>query len=107
MHGNFILGIIGVIVGLGLVFNKTRGDLDKSANFAGFGILVVSLFFILFSFIRIVPAGTVGIVDLFGKVHAEERTPGLNLVNPFAKLIIFNVKTEEVKEVMTVPSKLT
>lgn len=105
MHGNFILGLIGIVVGLGLIFNKQNDQYGKGSKAAGFGILLVALFFITFSFIRIVPAGTVGIVDLFGKVNHAERKPGLNLVNPFAKLIIFNTKTEEVKEVMTVPSK--
>lgn len=106
MHGNFILGLIGVAVGLMLIFNKMKHhDYNKTTNAAGMIILTVAVFFILFSFIRIVPAGTVGIVDLFGKVASAERKPGLNLVNPFARLIIFNTKTEEVKEVMTVPSK--
>jgi len=94
------------VVGLGLVFNRvSQSEYGKTSKVAGGVILAASLFFILFSFIRIVPAGTVGIVDVFGKVNHTERRPGLNLVNPFAKLIIFNTKTEEVKEVMTVPSK--
>lgn len=80
-------------------------DYDKSSKIAGGAILAVSLFFILFSFIWIVPVGTVGIVDVFGKVNHTERMPGLNLVNSFVKLVVFNIKTEEVKEVMTVPSK--
>ncbi len=106
MHGNFIFGIIALIFGIGLVTSRMQHkDYDKSTNVIGSVFIVVAAFLILFSFIRIVPAGTVGIVDLFGKVSEEERMPGLNLVNPFAKMIIFNTKTEEVKEVMVVPSK--
>jgi len=106
MHGNFILGLIGIVIGSSLIFNRMKNhDYDKTTNAAGFVIVAVALFFIIFSFIRIVPAGTVGIVDLFGKVASAERKSGLNLVNPFARLVIFNIKTEEVKEVMVVPSK--
>jgi len=106
MHGNFILGLIGVVIGFSLILNKMKNhDYDKTTNAAGFIILSVAVLFIIFSFIRIVPAGTVGIVDLFGKVSSAERKSGLNFVNPFARLVIFNTKTEEVKEVMVVPSQ--
>jgi len=106
MHGNFIFGIIALVLGIGLVATRMQHkDYDKSTNVIGTVFIVAAAFLIIFSFIRIVPAGTVGIVDLFGKVSETERKPGLNLVNPFAKLVIFNTKTEEVKEVMVVPSK--
>ncbi len=106
MHGNFIFGIIALVFGLGLVMSRMQHkDYDKSTNIVGSVFIVVAVFLILFSFVRIVPAGTVGIVDLFGNASEHERKPGLNLVNPFAKLVIFNTKTEEVKEVMVVPSK--
>src|SRR5690349_895741 len=33
-----------------------------------------------------VPAGSMGVVTLFGKVQPEVLSPGLSLVNPFAKV---------------------
>lgn len=101
MYLNLVWGIIGLVVSIGLIFS----NIGRGKNQAGYLILAISLVLILTSFIRIVPAGTVGIVDLFGKVSQEERQSGLNFINPFAKLEIMNIKTEEIKEVMTVPSK--
>jgi prohibitin 1 len=106
MHLNFIWGIIILIIGLSLLFTKMmHPDYDKTTNILGAGAILFSLILIIFSFVRIVPAGTVGVFDLFGKVSDVERMPGLNIVNPFAKLLIMNVKTEEVTEIMNVPSK--
>jgi len=103
---NFIFGIIGIIIGLSLIFSKVKHpQYDKSAAGAGYIILLIAAFFVVSSLIRIVPAGTVGVFDLFGKVSDTERKSGLNVVNPFAKLEIMNIKTEEIKETMTVPSK--
>jgi regulator of protease activity HflC (stomatin/prohibitin superfamily) len=106
MFMNFVWGIVLLIVGISLIASKmAHHDYNKTTNFLGLGFMLVAVILVLSSFIRIVPAGTVGVVDLFGKVNDRERTPGLNFVNPFAKLMIMNVKTEEIKELMIVPSK--
>lgn len=55
--------------------------------------------------VRIVPAGHVGVVDLFGVVRPESLKAGLHLVNPLARVLPMSVKTQEIKEVMEVPSK--
>ena len=99
MFTNFVWGIVLLIVGLVIIFTRRRG------SNSGYAVLVVSAILIVTSFIRIVPAGTVGVVDLFGKVSSVERKAGLNFINPFARLVIFNVKTEEIKEIMNVPSE--
>lgn len=62
------------------------------------------LIIVLRSF-TIIPAGHVGVVDLFGKVSATTLKPGINFRNPLANVHKFSVKTQEMKEVMTVPSK--
>lgn len=106
MYMNLIWGVIFLIVGASLFFSKMRHhDYNKTTNFVGIALALIAAVLILSSFVRIVPAGTVGVKDLFGRVDDIERKPGLNLVNPFAKLVIMNVKTEEMKETMTVPSK--
>jgi regulator of protease activity HflC (stomatin/prohibitin superfamily) len=53
----------------------------------------------------VVPAGHVGVVDFFGRVSPNTLKSGINLVNPFARIIRMSVKTLEAKEVMDVPSK--
>ena len=69
---------------------------------------VVILLVVLIVLIRtftVIPAGHVGVVDLFGKVSDATLKPGINLKNPLASVIKFSVKTQEMKEIMTVPSK--
>lgn len=76
----------------------------KSAN----GALVAIFVFALLAFgqcLTVVPAGTVGVVDFFGTVSENTLKAGINLVNPFARVVKFSVKTQEIKEVMDVPSK--
>jgi regulator of protease activity HflC (stomatin/prohibitin superfamily) len=53
----------------------------------------------------VVPAGSVGVVDFFGTVSDMTLKAGINMINPLAKVVKFSVKTEEIKEVMDVPSK--
>ena len=106
MHLGLIWGIVCLVVGMSLLYTKMQHhDYDQTTNIAGVVFIVVAVIMIIFSFIRIVPAGTVGVVDLFGHVSDGIRQPGLNLVNPFAKLEIMNVKTEQETELMDVPSQ--
>ncbi|MFA6378842.1 MAG: prohibitin family protein [Candidatus Omnitrophota bacterium] len=79
--------------------------LRKSRNVVIVVVFAVIGLVVLARSIRIVPAGTVGVYDIFGKVSPEERQPGLNFINPLANLVIMNVKTEEVTENMPVPSQ--
>lgn len=106
MHMSFILGGILFIIGASLLVSRfEKRDRNNVTNIMGIALIALAAVFIVGSFIRIVPAGTVGVYDLFGRVQDKERVPGLNFVNPFAKLQIMTVKTEEIKEVMVVPSK--
>jgi regulator of protease activity HflC (stomatin/prohibitin superfamily) len=66
---------------------------------------VVALLAAVGSCLTVVPAGHVGVVDFFGTVSPNTLKAGINLVNPLANVIKFSVKTQEIKEVMDVPSK--
>lgn len=82
--------------------------LGADRRFAGFiaPLIVGALVVVgLISAIRIVPAGYIGIVDLFGRVKPEPLSSGLNLVNPLSRVVLMSTRTQEDKEVMTVPSK--
>jgi len=50
---------------------------------------------ILATSIAIVPAGHVGVHDLFGQVSSSEYSPGLHLKNPFANVVMLSTKTQE------------
>lgn len=106
MHLGLIWGVILFIVGVALIVSgRKHRDYSRTTNVTGSAAIVIALFIVVFSFIRIVPAGCVGVVDLFGNVADQQRMPGLNMVNPFAKLQILNIQTEELSEHMDVPSK--
>ena len=57
------------------------------------------------SFIQTVPAGHVGVYDLFGKVQDEPRHPGLHFKFPLASIRPMSVKTRRVDYSGEVPSK--
>jgi len=95
------LGLVGLVAGLALVLGIERRYAGPIAGFAAVGLVVG----IVFSAIRIVPAGHVGVVDLFGQVSPASLKSGLNFVNPLAKVVSMSIRTEEDKEVMSVPSK--
>jgi regulator of protease activity HflC (stomatin/prohibitin superfamily) len=55
--------------------------------------------------IRVIPAGSVGVVDVFGRVSSGTLKSGIQFVNPLAHVVTMSIKTQELKEVMDVPSK--
>lgn len=59
----------------------------------------------LSSALVIVPAGHVGVIDLFGHVTPTTLKSGIRFVNPFARVVNMSVQTQEIKESMDVPSK--
>jgi regulator of protease activity HflC (stomatin/prohibitin superfamily) len=55
--------------------------------------------------LTVIPAGHVGVKDLFGRVSPNVLHPGVNLVLPFTRVIKMSIKTLELKETAEVPSK--
>ena len=108
----FVIAIMILIVSIfALSFSNYFNNKQEGYEYSGIVkiLAVVGFIFALglgFStLVRIVPAGHVGVVDLWGKVDEQVRNPGLNLVNPFVDLVIMDVQTQELKETMEVPSK--
>lgn len=66
---------------------------------------VVAFLASLTQLVRIIPAGHVGVVDLFGVVRQESLKSGMHLVNPLARVVPMAIQTQELKESMEVPSK--
>jgi prohibitin 1 len=69
--------------------------------------LIVGLFILLIigSPITVIPAGHVGVKDLFGKVSSDVLPAGVHFVLPFTRVIKMSVKTQELRETAEVPSK--
>ncbi|MEW6610963.1 MAG: prohibitin family protein [Patescibacteria group bacterium] len=110
----FWFALILLIAGAALSFLKnspqqgiaTFYPLMKFARMVKIAILALGVFLLLLSFIAVIPAGHVGIVDFFGNVSQRVLHAGINFpVNPMARIVKMSVKTQEIKELMDVPSK--
>lgn len=98
-----ILFILGIISFIAFLTFKKNGRKQESL-ISGLVTFVVAIFMIVQSF-TVIPAGTVGVVDFLGNVSDNTLKPGVNIVNPLAKVVKFSIKTQELKEVMKVPSQ--
>jgi prohibitin 1 len=107
----FLLSIVVVIGAISVWFNarkKVRIEQNMMFKTTASAAGVTALAFTLIAFSQmftVVPAGNVGVVDFFGTVSDNTLKAGINFVNPFARVVKFSVKTQEIKEVMDVPSK--
>ena len=69
----------------------------RNSSNRGVSALVAVVFFILsfLHMLRIVPAGHVGVVVLFGNVSEKSLPNGMHLVIPFASVEMMSVRTQE------------
>ncbi len=100
----FIIAILAAIVAAFVYFNAKKRSNKAESAYALIG-LALSLVIAVFQCWTIIPAGHVGVIDFFGTVSDYTLKPGVNLVNPLANVVKFDARTQEIKEVMTVPSK--
>lgn len=99
----FIFAILIIVVSYTAYVNLKRTGKIRESKFAFIGYALGALL-ILFKLFTVVPAGTVGVVDFLGNVSDNTLKAGVNFVNPLANVVKFNIKTQEVKEMMNVPS---
>ncbi|HAV23692.1 MAG: membrane protease subunit, stomatin/prohibitin [Ignavibacteria bacterium GWA2_55_11] len=109
-----MLFIVSVLIGVGAFLwywnarRKFREEKNQvfqvASNVAGVVFLIFSVL-ALSRTVAIIPPGHVGVVVLFGSTSETTLKSGINTINPFADVIEFSVRTEELKEVMDVPSK--
>jgi prohibitin 1 len=103
------MGMFAALVVVGLALSTLalrRGGAGSGGLRSAAGIFIaVVLLGVLVRSIRVIPAGHVGVVDLFGRVSPQTLKSGIQLVNPLARVVTLSVRTQELKEVMDVPSK--
>jgi len=75
-----------------------------AANAAG-AVCAIALLIAFSQSFTTIPAGHVGIVNFFGTVSDNTLKSGINFVNPLANVVKMSVQTQELKEIMDVPSK--
>ena len=100
----FIIAIIVFIVALVSFFSLRKTGKRQEANMSLLA-MVAAIAIALFQLFTVIPAGMVGVVDFFGNVSDQTLKSGVNVVNPLARVVKFSIKTQEMKEVMNVPSK--
>jgi len=102
----FMMSLLVSLISI-LVFLK--GDLggQNRAMTRSISVLigVVAAIAALAHLFAVIPAGHVGVVDFLGRVSKRTLKPGVNLVNPLAKVVKFSTKTQEAKETLDAPSK--
>ena len=90
-----ILIIIGLILALvGKVLKKRNEDLSGMGNGIFWGGLVLGIFGLLWSSVKQIDAGKVGVQSLFGKVQTQVLPSGLNLINPLMDVLELDIKTQ-------------
>jgi len=100
----FIIAILAALVA-GFVYRNAKRRLNRpETNFALLGLVVASII-ALSQCWTVIPAGHAGVIDFFGNVSPFTLKPGVNFVNPIARVVKFDTRKQELKEVMSVPSK--
>ena len=100
--------LIFILVAVAAFFSwRTMRINPNTAGSANISLLVAIGAFVaaLSNCFTVIPAGHVGVVDFFGTVSENTLKAGINPVNPLARVVKMSVKTQELKEVMDVPSK--
>src|SRR3954469_6007731 len=99
LTGLVILALVAFVVA-----QRRGGAALTSGSLGTLGLLIVALL-VLGRSVRVIPAGWVGVVDVFGRVSGQTLKSGIQFVNPLAHVVTMSIKTQELKEVMDVPSK--
>jgi regulator of protease activity HflC (stomatin/prohibitin superfamily) len=97
----FIFSLLTSLIAILVYLNSGRisGDRTRLAIrtvtvLIGSIAVVASIFRVLVT----VPPGNVGVVNLFGQVSDNTLSPGIHVMNPFAKVLNFSTRLKDVKE---------
>ena len=85
--------------------NRDRAAIKSALRWAGSIGVAIGVLLLIFSTLTVVPAGHVGVIDVFGSVSDQTLDPGINFVNPLARVVKMNTQTQESKETMESPTK--
>mgnify|MGYP005848936915 CR=1 FL=1 len=87
-----------------LLHKRGNHNIDKRFDIFVAIILLLLTAAVAYSFVRVIPAGNVAVVEVFGKMQNYKLEAGLRLVNPFAKVILFNISPKEARETVEIRS---
>ncbi len=100
----FLLGLAIAFISIFVYVQSKKMGKKQEAAASIIGV-AVGLAIVLFNMFTVIPAGSIGVVDFLGSVSETTLKSGVNVVNPMANIVKFSVKTQEIKEMMSVPSK--
>ena len=100
----FIIALIAAIVAFFVFKNAKKRFSRPESTFALAG-MALALVIALAQCFTVIPAGHTGVIDFLGYVSDNTLKPGVNMVNPMANVEKMSIKTQELKELMSVPSK--
>ncbi|MFH0798790.1 MAG: prohibitin family protein [Pseudomonadota bacterium] len=66
---------------------------------------VFAALLVLIKCITVIPAGNVGVMEFFGNVYDTSLQAGIHVVNPFLTIHKMSIRTQQVTEEATVPSR--
>jgi prohibitin 1 len=81
------------------------GGQGLSKHTLGFIIGGIVLLIILFKSVVMIPAGHVGVKELFGTVYDDSLSAGIHVVNPLLTVHKMSIRTQQITEEAVVPSK--
>jgi prohibitin 1 len=101
----FLLSLVGTVVGVWLWLSLRRSHAGthtrRAAGLAALAFLVLAAA----QPFTIIPAGHVGILDVFGNVSQLTLKSGPQIVNPLGRVAKMSIQTQELPVAMEVPSK--
>ena len=80
-------------------------QLKKGFSAGKWILLGVVLLILAFKAVVVIPAGFVGVQELFGNVKKEVLPAGFHVINPLYKIVKMSVRTQELTESAVVPSR--
>jgi prohibitin 1 len=87
------------------VFDGTHSERRGLGRSTGVLALLLVLLFLATSATSCVKTGHVGVVTMFGRVTGRTMAEGIHLVNPVSRVHELDIKTLEIKERASVPSR--
>jgi prohibitin 1 len=99
-----ILLVVAIVVGYAALRRVGIAGPLPGRSLSGV-VVVVLVLFALSRCVTTIPAGHVGVVDVFGQVSPTTLKSGIQFVNPLARVVKMSVQTQEIKETMDVPSQ--
>ena len=100
----FIIALLAAAVAF-FVYKSAKKRFSRSESTFALAGMALALIIALAQCFTVIPAGHTGVIDFLGYVSDNTLKPGVNIVNPMANVEKMSIKTQELKELMSVPSK--